>query len=78
MSLHKVIYILVFVGALNWGLIGLFDFNLVSFFFGYSPMMEKLIYVLVGVSAVLDLKSHTGCCSECSVEMMGSKKKKKR
>lgn len=64
-----------FVGALNWGLVGLFDFNLVSFLFGSMTAMENLVYVVVGVAAVWDMKLHMGYCKECGSEM--SKKKKK-
>lgn len=42
---------LVIIGALNWGLIGLFDFNLVSTLFG-SVGLQKLIYIIVGIAGV--------------------------
>lgn len=40
------------VGAVNWGLIGLFDFNLVTFLFGTGSMLTRLVYVLVGISGI--------------------------
>ncbi|MFZ2038393.1 MAG: DUF378 domain-containing protein [Minisyncoccia bacterium] len=43
--------ILVIVGALNWGLVGALDFNLVSFLLGMG-MLANTVYVLVGISAV--------------------------
>lgn len=43
------------VGSLNWGLIGLFGFNLVAFLFQSGSFLEALVYVLVGVSGVLSL-----------------------
>lgn len=46
---------LVIVGALNWGLIGLFNFNLVSFLFGTNTFLETLVYILVGLSGILSL-----------------------
>ena len=46
-------YILVLIGALNWGLVGLFDFNLVSFLFGDMTLLSRVIYSLVGVSAIV-------------------------
>ena len=46
-------YILTLIGALNWGLIGLFDFNLVARIFGDMTMLSRIIYSLVGVSAVV-------------------------
>lgn len=39
------------VGAVNWGLIGLLDFNLVTFLFGQS-MLTRIVYVLVGLSGI--------------------------
>ena len=46
-------YLLVIIGALNWGLVGLFGFNLVSFLFGEMTTLTRIIYVLVGLSAIL-------------------------
>ena len=45
-------YVLTIVGALNWGLVGLFGFNLVAQFFGDMPIMSRIIYSLVGLSAI--------------------------
>ncbi len=44
-------WILVIIGGLNWGLVGLFDYNLVAMIFG-SGMLTSLIYDLVGLSAL--------------------------
>ena len=49
--------ILLIVGGLNWGLVRLFDFNLVNAIFGGIPWLERLIYILVGLSAVVQLAS---------------------
>ena len=46
-------YILVLIGALNWGLVGLFDFNLVSFLFGDMTLLSRVIYSLAGISAIV-------------------------
>lgn len=40
------------IGALNWGLIGFFDFNLVAFLFGSMTWMSRIIYALVGLSGL--------------------------
>lgn len=48
---------LVIIGAINWGLIGLFDFNLVALLFGGAEsMLTKIIYILVGISGLLSFK----------------------
>lgn len=44
--------VLLVIGGLNWGLIGLADYNLVDMIFGSIPMLSRLIYIVVGASAV--------------------------
>ncbi len=48
-------YILVIVGALNWGLVGLFNFDLVAAIFGDMSIMARIVYSLVGISAIIYL-----------------------
>lgn len=50
-SIDWLALILVIVGGINWGLVGLFNFNLVSAIFGTS-ILATIIYILVGLSAV--------------------------
>ena len=45
--------ILTIIGALNWGLVGFFGFNLVSFIFGDMSILTRIVYALVGLSGVL-------------------------
>jgi uncharacterized membrane protein YuzA (DUF378 family) len=51
-TLNTVTLLLVIVGGLNWGLVGLFGFDLVAALFGSGSMLSRLVYVLVGASAV--------------------------
>ncbi len=44
--------ILMAVGALNWGLIGFFDFNLVAAIFGAGSLLGRIVYCLVGLSGI--------------------------
>jgi uncharacterized membrane protein YuzA (DUF378 family) len=44
--------ILVIVGGLNWGLVGLFKFNLVTTLFGVESILSSIVFILVGLSAV--------------------------
>ncbi len=44
--------LLVIIGGLNWGLIGLFDFNLVAAIFGPMTTFSRIVYSLVGLSAI--------------------------
>ncbi len=54
-------YALVLLGALNWGLIGLFGYNLVAAIFGNMTVMARIIYSLVGVSAIVTALSMHHC-----------------
>lgn len=44
--------VLIIVGGLNWGLVGLFNYNLVATLFGGAPALEKIVYDLVGLAAI--------------------------
>ena len=44
--------ILVIIGGLNWGLVGLFNFDLVAAIFGSMNVVSRIIYTLVGLSAI--------------------------
>lgn len=67
--LHLTTYTLVVIGALNWGLVGLFNFNLVETVLGGYPMLVRLVYILVGVSAVYDFAMHKTYCKICEKMM---------
>jgi len=54
-GLQQVASILVVVGALNWGLVGLLDLNVVHVVLGSVAGLEKIVYILVGLSGVLAL-----------------------
>ena len=43
--------VLTIIGGLNWGLVGLFGFDVVAFLFGPMSMLSRIVYVLVGLSA---------------------------
>ena len=51
-GLRAVILTLVIIGGINWGLIGLFDYNLVDAIFGTMSLISRVIYTLVGVAAI--------------------------
>lgn len=52
-ALKGITAVLLVVGGLNWGLVGLFDFNLVAALFGDQSVMSRIVYALVAISAVL-------------------------
>jgi uncharacterized membrane protein YuzA (DUF378 family) len=47
-----VAWVLVVVGAVNWGLVGAFKFNLVDTLFGVDSLLAMLVYILVGLAAL--------------------------
>jgi uncharacterized membrane protein YuzA (DUF378 family) len=54
---NKITLLLLVVGGLNWGLVGLFDFDLVAALFGEMSVLSRTVYALVGLSALLQLVS---------------------
>lgn len=48
--------ILIIIGAMNWGLIGIFNFNLVDTLFGTMSVLSRIIYTLVGISGLWGIK----------------------
>ena len=51
-GLDMVAVILIVIGGLNWGLVGLFNFDLVAWLFGETSVLSRIVYILVGLSAV--------------------------
>lgn len=51
-SFDWVALVLLAIGGINWGLIGLFEFNLLAELFGELSALSRLIYILVGISAL--------------------------
>ena len=54
--IDKIALVLIIIGAINWGLIGLFNFNLVEALFGDMTVLSRIIYALVGVSGLWGIK----------------------
>ena len=53
--LQKICLVITIIGAINWGLIGLLDFNLVSFLFGDMSMLSRIVYSLVGIAGLINI-----------------------
>jgi uncharacterized protein len=75
-AMHMITFILVIIGALNWGLVGLgwlvgggADWNLVHLILGSWMWLEGIVYILVGLSAVWLLVMHKKECKVCSGKM---------
>ncbi len=48
--------VLIIIGAINWGLVGIFNFNLVEAIFGGISVITRIIYILVGISGLWGIK----------------------
>ena len=65
--LKWITYAVVLIGALNWGLVGAFNFDIISFLFGDMSILSRIIYTIVGICAVgyfvLSFRENTECTS---------------
>lgn len=60
---HTVGFVLLFIGGINWGLIGAFQYNLVDAVLGAWPTLVRIVYVLVGLAAIFAVLE--GKCKGC-------------
>lgn len=57
-TLYKICLVLLIIGGLNWGLVGLFSFNLVGWLFGgVTSVLSRIIFVIVGIAAICAIPS---------------------
>lgn len=71
----KIAGLLVVIGAVNWGLVGALNYNLVSSLLGAGSTGEKIVYILVGVAGILKLLScfiACPCAKKCDTPAGGS------
>ncbi len=54
-TLYYIALSLVIIGALNWLLVGLFNFNLVDAIFGVGSLLSRLVYILVGICGFISI-----------------------
>lgn len=54
-TIQKIALVFTIIGALNWGLIGLFEFNLVETIFGSMEIIERIIYAIVGICGLINI-----------------------
>ncbi len=53
--IQKIALVFTIIGALNWGLIGFFDYNLVESIFGDTNMISNIIYGIVGICGLINI-----------------------
>ena len=54
-TLQKIALIFTIIGAINWGLIGLFDVNLVDLLFGEGSILSRIVYIIVGLTGLINI-----------------------
>ena len=54
-TLYKVALVIATIGCINWGLVGIFDFNLVEYLFGDGTLLTRIVYILVLISGLIQL-----------------------
>jgi len=60
-----VTFLLLVVGGLNWLLVGLLGWDIGELFGGQGAMISKIVYVLVGLSALFEIFTHKSNCKQC-------------
>jgi len=68
---HTIAFTLLVVGGLNWGL-SAFNYNIVDMILGAGSMAAKVVYILVGVSAVIEVAKHKHNCRQCNPGSTGT------
>ncbi len=71
-SLHKITFLLLIVGGLNWLLVGIFKWDVGMLFGGQGDMISRIIYILVGLSALVEIFSHKDNCRNCTAKPMNN------
>lgn len=54
-KLYKIALVIATIGCINWGLVGIFDFNLVEYLFGDGTLLTRIVYILVFISGLIQL-----------------------
>ena len=54
-TLYKVTIVLAIIGCVNWGLVGILNFNLVEFLFGDGTILTRVVYVIVALSGLVNI-----------------------
>lgn len=68
-ALHLIALILVIIGGLNWLLVGAIGWDIGALFGGQGTLISRVVYVLVGLSAIVLLATHKKDCKVCSASM---------
>ena len=54
-TVYKIAVAISIIGFINWGVVGIFDFNLVEYLFGDGTLITRIVYILVLISGLIDI-----------------------
>jgi uncharacterized membrane protein YuzA (DUF378 family) len=63
--MHKLTFILLVIGGVNWLLVGALGWDVGQLFGGMDAVVSRIIYVLVGLSAIYEVATHRANCKAC-------------
>jgi uncharacterized membrane protein YuzA (DUF378 family) len=66
-GMHKLAFTLLVIGGLNWLLVGLFKWDIGMLFGGQAALISRIIYILVGLSALWEIFTHKSNCKMCTM-----------
>ncbi|MEK7077271.1 MAG: DUF378 domain-containing protein [Patescibacteria group bacterium] len=64
-TLHIVTFILLVIGGLNWLLVGIVGWDISRYLGGQEALVSRVIYILVGVAAIVEVATHKSICKNC-------------
>ena len=68
-ALHGLAFVLVIIGGLNWLLVGLTGWDVGMIFGGQGALISKIVYILVGLSAIYLVGTHKSDCKNCETKV---------
>ncbi len=67
-GIHIIAFILLVVGGLNWLILALFNWEIGEIFGGMDSIVSKIIYILIGLSALYEIFTHKESCTACDTD----------
>ena len=65
-SFHFITFLLLIIGGINWLLVGVSGWDIGELFGGQTAIVSRVIYILVGFSAIVEVATHKKCCTTCA------------
>ena len=67
-TLHVITFILIIIGGLNWLLVGTIGWDIGVLFGGQAAVVSRVIYIIVGLAALIELFTHNRSCTACGAK----------